>query len=109
MTNPFEEILNKLTIIENKLFQDNEIIIKKKIEEKKEKFLNVQEAMELLSLKKSTIYSKVCKNQLPYYKKGKHLYFLHSELITYIKSGKIKSEREIQKDAEEFIKQRTNF
>jgi len=49
--------------------------------------LNIDEAAEFLSLKKSTLYSKVCRRELPFYKQAGRLYFFRSELLNWIKSG----------------------
>ncbi len=45
-----------------------------------EMLIGAQEAADLLGLKKSTIYQKVSKGELPHVKKGRSLLFLPSEL-----------------------------
>ena len=71
--------------------------------ENKNDLLNIQEAAEFLNLSKSTLYNKVNKRELPVMKKGKRLYFSRVELIEYIKSGKILSEKEIIERADHFL------
>lgn len=47
---------------------------------KTELMIGAQEAADLLGLKKSTIYQKVSKGELPHVKKGRSLWFVPSEL-----------------------------
>jgi excisionase family DNA binding protein len=67
--------------------------------------LNITEAAELLNYKVRTIYDKVYKKELPGYKKGKNLYFYKHELLAYIESGKVKTQRELIFEAEAFMKE----
>lgn len=50
-----------------------------------ESFLNVKQAAELLDIAPQTIYQRV--KDIPHIKKFGRLYFLKSELITYLKQG----------------------
>ena len=70
------------------------------VEENKEEILNIQEASKLLNLSVSTIYSKVCKREIPVNKQGKRIYFYRHELMKWIKSGRVKTYFEIQNDIE---------
>lgn len=70
---------------------------------KQSDLLTIQEAASFLVLSKHTLYNKVNKNELPYMKKGKRLYFSRAELIIYIKSGKIPSIQEIQEQTNNFL------
>lgn len=70
---------------------------------KQSDLLTIQEAASFLNLSKHTLYNKVNKNELPYMKKGKRLYFSRSELMNYIKSGKIDSIQEIQEQTNNFL------
>jgi excisionase family DNA binding protein len=65
--------------------------------------LTIQEAASFLNLSKHTLYNKVNKNELPYMKKGKRLYFSRVELMAYLKSGKISSIQEIHGDLNNFL------
>jgi len=62
--------------------------------------LSVNEASILLKLSVATIYSKVCRNEIPVNKQGKRLYFYRTELLNWIKSGRIKTISEIQREVE---------
>jgi len=71
-----------------------------------EKLLNIHEAAEFLSLSVPTIYSKVSKGELPVMKRGKRLYFSTSELMEYLKAGRKKSNTEVEKEAETYLKKK---
>jgi excisionase family DNA binding protein len=62
--------------------------------------LSINEASILLKLSVATIYSKVCRNEIPVNKQGKRLYFYRTELLDWIKSGRIKTISEIQREVE---------
>lgn len=68
-----------------------------------EQLLTIQQASEFLSLSVPTIYSKVSKNELPYMKRSKRLYFSRTELLDYLKEGRKKSTAEIEQEAEAYL------
>lgn len=63
--------------------------------------LSINEASILLKLSVATIYSKVCRNEIPVNKQGKRLYFYRTELLNWIKSGRIKTIEEICQETQE--------
>ena len=65
-----------------------------------EELLSIDGASRLLKLSVATIYTKVCKNEIPVNKQGKRLYFYRAELLDWIKSGRIKTITEIQQEVE---------
>lgn len=67
-----------------------------------DKFLTIDELANLIGYKKTSIYGLVQKNKIPYHKKGK-LFFLQSEIVEWLKSGKKSSAQEIQKRANEYF------
>jgi excisionase family DNA binding protein len=50
--------------------------------------LQIDEAAEFTGLAKATIYVKCSNRTIPYFKKGKFLYFKRSELKKWIEDGK---------------------
>jgi excisionase family DNA binding protein len=80
-----------------KLLKENHISNSKGIEEE---LLTIEGAAKLLNLSVATIYTKVCKNEIPVNKQGKRLYFYRAELLDWIKSGRIKTIAEIQHEVE---------
>ncbi len=97
----FDQIPVMMNKIHDKLEHLEKLIIRiSNVEENKEEVLNIQEASKLLDLSVSTIYSKVCKREIPVNKQGKRIYFYRHELIKWIKSGRVKTYLEIQNDIE---------
>jgi predicted DNA-binding transcriptional regulator AlpA len=58
--------------------------------------LNVEDTAQFLNLKPSTIYSKICKSELPHMKRGKRIYFLKEDLINYLKKGRKITQSELR-------------
>jgi excisionase family DNA binding protein len=68
-----------------------------------EQLLTVQEAAQFLNLAVATIYSKVSRKELPFMKRSKRLYFASSELLEYLKQGRVKSNAEIEQKASAYL------
>ncbi len=97
----FDQIPVMMNKIHDKLDYLEKLIVRiSNVEENKEELLNIQEASKLLNLSVSTIYSKVCKREIPVNKQGKRIYFYRHELMKWIKSGRVKTYFEIQNDIE---------
>lgn len=58
--------------------------------------------------KKQTVYRWVCKSVIPYHKRSKKLFFLKSEIDYWLREGRKKTASEIEANAEEFLKNRTD-
>ena len=65
-----------------------------------DKNLTISEASEFLNLAKQTLYGFTSKNEIPFIKKGKKLYFKKSDLEKWLQEGKKKSKAEILKELE---------
>ena len=89
----------KIDSLEQHLLKALEI----KNETETDRLLTVDETAQFLNLAKPTIYSKVSRNELPVMKRGKRLYFSHSELLEYIKEGRKKTDSEIEAEAEAYL------
>ncbi|MEM9824140.1 MAG: helix-turn-helix domain-containing protein [Bacteroidota bacterium] len=48
----------------------------------------IKKAAEVLGIAIPTIYAKTSKGEIPHFKKGKKLYFRHSELMDWIEAGR---------------------
>ena len=97
----FDQIPVMMNKIHDKLEHLEKLILRISIvEENENEILNIQEASKLLNLSVSTIYSKVCKRELPVNKQGKRIYFYRHELMKWIKSGRVKTYLEIKNDIE---------
>ena len=61
--------------------------------------LNIDEVARLTGLSKSTIYKLTSSGGIPHYKQSKHLYFDRLEIESWLKSNRIKTKEEIEKEA----------
>jgi len=65
--------------------------------------LNITEAATFLRLTRSTIYSKVCRGEIPAFKTGRRLYFDREELTTWIKSSRKTTNEDIRAYTNQFM------
>ena len=74
-------------------------------EQESERWMNLHELHDYLPDKPniSTIYGWTSQRLIPHYKKGNRLYFLKSEIDEWLKSGRIKTNAEIEAEAEKYI------
>jgi excisionase family DNA binding protein len=66
--------------------------------------LTITQAGEVINLTVPTIYSLVSKKMIPHNKKGKRLYFLKSELLDWVKSGRKKTIAECETNPESHLR-----
>ena len=66
-------------------------------------FMNIDETAKLINLAKPSVYGLVHQNRIPYHKKGKRLYFLKSQIIDWLKSGKKESKDDTETKANEYL------
>lgn len=78
-------------------------ISKRESQQPTDTLLTVPQAANFLSLSVPTIYTKVSKNELPFMKRGKRVYFTESELLDYLKKGRIKTNEEVNREAQNYI------
>jgi len=76
------ELAEKVNDINNKTYQNQSTAIKH------DDFLTIKQASEIINLAVPTIYALTCHKKIPYFKKGKKVYFKRSELEAWICSGK---------------------
>ncbi|MFN9116267.1 MAG: helix-turn-helix domain-containing protein [Bacteroidota bacterium] len=76
-------------------------------EERANRFLDVQEAAAYLKLARQTIYGLTSKRNIPFFKKGKKLYFRESDLKDWLLSGKKVTSDEIREKGLNSLKERT--
>lgn len=78
--------------------------IKSMISEQSTKPLSFDEAAEYLHLSKSCLYKMTSSNKIPYFKPGgKKIFFLQTDLNSYILKNRVKPESEIDEEADKFI------
>ncbi len=74
--------------------------------QQEDQLLTIQEAAEILNLSVPTIYGLVSKSEIPVCKKTRRLYFSKKELIDWIKSGRKKTNDEIETEANNRLSKR---
>ncbi|MGV8879290.1 MAG: helix-turn-helix domain-containing protein [Sphingobacteriaceae bacterium] len=67
-------------------------------EDDKNELLHVEEAAEFLKVSIAALYTKVSRQEIPFSKPGKRLYFNRSDLKDWITQSKRKTLREIRQD-----------
>jgi excisionase family DNA binding protein len=67
------------------------------------KFLNIDELSQYLSLKKSNLYSKVERKEIPFYRVGRLIFFKKDEIDTFMDKCRVQC-FDIKKEAERVMK-----
>ena len=65
-----------------------------------DEILTTKQAADFLHITVQTLYSYVSKRRIASCKRGKHLYFIKSDLIEFVKSGRQKTVSEIETEAD---------
>lgn len=102
----FNDLPKAVNMLTNEVNELKSLLLKKQAEaptRTTEQLLTIKEASEFLKLSVPTLYSKVSKNELPFMKRGKRLYFSSVELMDYIKQGRKKTGAEIEAEAEAYL------
>lgn len=103
----FEQLPTAVSQLSQKLENIEKLLLsqtnKDNPKETEDKLLNVEEAAKFLHLAVPTIRSKASRKELPFMKRGKLLYFSQKELTDYLKKGKVKSNDEIEAEADNYL------
>ena len=65
--------------------------------------MSIDEAAKLLNLAKQTLYGMTSRNEIPFVKRTRKLYFNRTDLESWLQEGKRKSKAEIEQEAAQFI------
>lgn len=105
MNNPFKNIDERLSNIENLLLDIKHSPKENKLPTSKEEWLDLNELVAYDPEKRSreTFYKYTSKGLIPYHKPNKKLIFLKSEIDEWLKSGKVKSNSEIEDEVEKYL------
>jgi hypothetical protein len=98
--NPFQEIINELREVKDLISKQNSVQVK---EEPEADIIDVYGASKMIHLTPATIYNKVNRKEIPYFKTGGKLYFSKKALLLYIKEGRKKTLEEIRAEVNETI------
>lgn len=111
MVNPFQVIIDyliELIRIANSLVSDINDISSKASSNDIDVVLDFVGFCQFLKISKATGYKYTSQNLVPYIKKEGKLFFLKSELIEWLKSGRVKTNAELDEEAGKFIKERNS-
>lgn len=102
----YNEILSKEHVLELLKKAQEE---SKKLQYLREEILNLEEAMNYLSLSKSKLYDKISSNEIPFYAtEEKRILFRKSELDYWIFSGEVSITENFDKLVSAFLSNITN-
>ncbi|MGZ0017669.1 helix-turn-helix domain-containing protein [Yeosuana sp. AK3] len=102
MNNPFETLDKRLSNIESILL-DIKHTPKTEQQPETESPLGIKDVSNLIGKTVPTIYSYCQRNEIPYSKNGNRLIFWKSEIILWLKSGKVKTLQELEADADLYL------
>jgi excisionase family DNA binding protein len=94
-TNPFEEINDRLSRIEQELIRQRTNLVSSEMLNLESPFLTVPEAAKFLGLANQTIYGLIHRKQIPCMKRQKRVYFTREQLTTWVETGRLKTHDEI--------------
>uniref|UniRef100_UPI0040488D11 helix-turn-helix domain-containing protein n=1 Tax=Mariniflexile sp. TaxID=1979402 RepID=UPI0040488D11 len=97
----FEQLPNVVATLTNEVRELKALLLNKAGDNTEiETPLNIKEVSKLTELSVPTLYGYVQRNEIPFYKKGNRLKFFKSEIIDWIKTGKQKTLKELEAEAD---------
>ncbi len=100
----FDQLPQAVSQIQDKLENIEQLLLRQQQQQPaQEEIMPITKAAIFLDLAVPTVYSKVCRKEIPVNKQGKRLYFYRSELTEWIKSGRKKTADEISRETLEKI------
>ncbi|WP_426668962.1 helix-turn-helix domain-containing protein [Mucilaginibacter sp. McL0603] len=96
----FDQLPQAVSKLQDKLESIEQLLLRQQEQQPSlEELMPITQAAQFLDLAVPTVYSKVCRKEIPVNKRGKRLYFYRSELTEWIKSGRKKTADEIREEA----------
>lgn len=100
----FEQLPNLIADLKNEVNEMKALLLNKaESQPEPDNPLNIDEVAILTGYTKPTIYGYCQKNQVPHHKKNGRLFFFKSEIIDWIKTGKQKTLKELEADADTYL------
>ena len=97
----FEQLPNVVATLTNEVRELKALLLNKgNAQPEIETPLNIKEVSKLTELSVPTLYGYVQRNEIPFYKKGNRLKFFKTEIIDWIKTGKQKTLKELEAEAD---------
>jgi len=76
---------------------------------KESEYVDLDEACKILMKSKATIYGMTSSQKIPFYKRGKKLYFKKEELLQWLGQGRRKTVDEIRQSVDDFLVRKSKF
>lgn len=96
----FDRLPEAVSKIQDKLDNIEQLLLQRQEQpQEQDEIMPVARTAKFLDLAVPTVYSKVCRKELPVHKRGKRLYFYRSELTEWIRSGRKRTAEEIKNEA----------
>ena len=108
MENFFETIVVKLSKIETDIAELKRQGQGKSFSEPMDDIISLVEAVKLLNLAKPTIYALTSKNEIPFIKKSRKLYFSKKDLLKWINEGRKSTVSEANEKANQYLLRKAN-
>lgn len=106
----YEEKLDRLLVemlIIKKTTQDLSASLSPPVATVEKEIMNLDECVQLTSLKKSTIYKLTHQRRIPFFKPtGSRIYFKRDEILKWLQSNPVDSDREIDESAANYLVRR---
>ncbi len=104
----FDQLPEAVNKLNEKLENIEQILLNKstKEQEREDEILSVEQAAEFLGLSKPTLYSKNSRGELPYFKRGKRVYYSKNDLIDYLIAGRQHSLDQLNRFADDYINEK---
>lgn len=99
----FEQLPGAVFQLFEKLNNIEHLLLNKTNQPESDQLLTIQQAGQLIKLSVPTIYGYVSKNEIPFSKKGKRLYFSKQQLFDWIQEGRKKTKSEITVEASSYL------
>jgi len=100
----FDQLPNVIADLKNEVKEMKTLLLQKvETQHEPNNPLGIKNVSELTGLTVPTLYGYCQRNEIPYHKKGNRLYFFKPDIIDWIKTGKQKTVKELQVDADELL------
>jgi len=97
----FDQLPNVIAELKNEIKELKALLIQKTNSEPEiDNPIGIKDVSKVTGKTVPTIYGYCQRNEIPYQKKGNRLYFFKSEIINWIKTGKQKTIKELQAEAD---------
>ncbi len=104
----FENLPHAVSELSTKLDNIERLLSNRNNQPETDQLLTIQEVGLLIKLSVPTLYGYVSRNDIPFSKKGKRLYFSKQELMDWVKTGRKKTIAEINSEANTYLKKKSS-